>query len=69
MPFAVERLAVPLVWGHVREPIGIEGFIIIFQEPLAQGLLADASPVEARGRVQGMAGAIGAIGELAAAFL
>ena len=59
----VTSLVVILVLGV------IEGLVIIFQQPLAQGLLADASPAEARGRAQGMAGAIGAIGGSAAAFL
>lgn len=41
---------------------------IVFQQPLVQGLLADASPVAARGRVQGVAGAAGAVGGSLAAF-
>ncbi|GAC1472287.1 MAG: MFS transporter [Chloroflexota bacterium] len=46
----------------------VEGLAIIFQQPVAQGLLADASPPQARGRVQGLAGAAGAIGGASAAF-
>ena len=37
----------------------VEGMFIIFQRPAAQGLLADASPEEARGRAQGVAEAAG----------
>ncbi len=40
----------------------IEGVVLVFQMPVAQGLLAAASPMQARGRAQGMAGALGAIG-------
>ena len=40
----------------------------MFQLPVAQGLLADASPPQARGRAQGISGSIGAIGGAAAAF-
>ncbi len=47
----------------------IEGIVIIFQQPVAQGLLADASPVQARGRVQGVAGFVGSIGGAIASFL
>jgi len=46
----------------------VEGVFFVFQQPLVQGLLADASPVEARGRVQGVAGAAGALGGASAAF-
>ena len=46
----------------------VEGIFMVFQQPVAQGLLADASPPEARGRAQGIAGAIGAIGGATAAF-
>lgn len=46
----------------------IEGIVIIFQQPIAQGLLADASPAAARGRVQGFAGFIGSIGGAIASF-
>ena len=46
----------------------IEGVFIVFQTPLAQGLLADVSPPDARGRAQGVAGAAGAIGGASAAF-
>ncbi|MGI8827914.1 MAG: MFS transporter [Chloroflexota bacterium] len=46
----------------------VEGIAIVFQTPLAQGLLADASPPEARGRVQGLSGTVAAVGGAAAAF-
>lgn len=46
----------------------VEGLAIVFQQPVVQGFLADASPAEARGRAQGIAGATGAIGGSAAAF-
>jgi MFS family permease len=46
----------------------IEGIVIVFQQPVAQGLLADASPARVRGRVQGVAGAMGAVGGSIAAF-
>lgn len=58
----VTNLAVIMALGVV------EGLAIIFQQPVAQGLLADASPANARGRVQGLAGAAGAIGGASAAF-
>jgi len=45
-----------------------EGLFLVFQQPVVQGLLADASPAEARGRVQGIAGATGAVGGALAAF-
>lgn len=40
----------------------VEGVLLVFQQPVAQGLLADASPATARGRAQGLAGTIGAVG-------
>lgn len=40
----------------------LEGLVIVFQQPVVQGLLADASPPDARGRAQGVSGAMGAIG-------
>lgn len=46
----------------------IEGVLLMFQQPLAQSLLADASPAEARGRAQGLAGMIGSLGGFASAF-
>jgi DHA1 family tetracycline resistance protein-like MFS transporter len=46
----------------------VEGLLFVFQGPLAQSLLADASPAAGRGRVQGLAGITGAIGGAAAAF-
>jgi MFS family permease len=46
----------------------VEGIFAVFQQPLAQGLLADASPTNARGRAQGIAGAAGGLGGAAAAF-
>ncbi|MGH2443993.1 MAG: MFS transporter, partial [Chloroflexota bacterium] len=46
----------------------LEGLAIVFQTPVLLGMLADASPVRARGRVQGISGAMGAIGGSAAAF-
>jgi len=46
----------------------VEGIFFVFQQPLVQGLLADASPVEARGRAQGVAGVVGALGGAAAAY-
>lgn len=46
----------------------LEGIALVFQTPVAQSLLADASPPTARGRAQGMAGAIGAIGGSISAF-
>jgi len=45
-----------------------EGIIFVFGQPAAQGLLADASPPEARGRVQGLSGVIGALGGASFAF-
>jgi len=46
----------------------LEGIIFVFQQPAAQGLLADASPPEARGRAQGLSGVIGALGGASFAF-
>lgn len=40
----------------------LEGLVIVFQQPVVQGFLADASPPDARGRAQGLSGALGAIG-------
>ena len=45
-----------------------EGLIFMFVMPAGQALLADASPAEARGRAQGIAGAVGAVGGAIAAF-
>jgi DHA1 family multidrug resistance protein-like MFS transporter len=56
-------LALLLVLGIV------EGLFLVFQQPAVQGLLADASPVDARGRAQGVAGVAGAIGGASAAFI
>lgn len=56
-----------LVWIMV---LGVaEGLAIVFQQPAAQGLLADASPPDVRGRTQGLAGMAGAIGGASAAFV
>jgi len=46
----------------------LEGIIFVFGQPAAQGLLADASPPEARGRAQGLSGVIGALGGASFAF-
>jgi MFS family permease len=46
----------------------LEGMLLMVQQPLAQSLLADASPAEARGRAQGLAGMIGSLGGFASAF-
>jgi len=46
----------------------VEGIAVVFLQPVAQGLLADASPVRARGRAQGLAGTVGSVGGAAAAF-
>lgn len=58
----VSNLALIMVLGVV------EGCVIVFQQPVIQGLLADASPRTARGRAQGIAGATGAVGGSIAAF-
>ncbi|MGH2448569.1 MAG: MFS transporter [Chloroflexota bacterium] len=47
----------------------VEGIVIVFLTPVAQGFLADASPQRARGRVQGIAGAVSALGGSSAAFI
>lgn len=47
----------------------VEGTVIVFQQPVAQGLLAEAAPPAARGRAQGLAGFSGALGGAAASFL
>jgi len=46
----------------------LEGIIFVFGQPAAQGLLADASPPEARGRAQGLSGVFGALGGASFAF-
>lgn len=46
----------------------IEGIVILFQTPVAQGLLADASPPRGRGSAQGIFGAAGSVGGAVAAF-
>lgn len=54
---------------YVIAALGVlEGIVIVFQQPIAQSLLADASPAGARGRVQGVSGFIGAVGGGAASF-
>jgi MFS family permease len=58
-----ENLALVLVLGTV------EGVIFMFIAPAAQSLLADASPLQARGRAQGVAGVIGAAGGAVTAFV
>jgi MFS family permease len=40
----------------------VEGIALVFQQPVFQSLLAEASPAWARGRVQGIAAIAGAIG-------
>jgi MprA protease rhombosortase-interaction domain-containing protein len=40
----------------------VEGMLFVFQGPVVQGLLAEAAPERARGRVQGIAGVGGSIG-------
>jgi MFS family permease len=57
-----ENLALVLVLGT------LEGVIFMFVAPAGQSLLADASPMAARGRAQGVAGVVGAVGGAAAAF-
>jgi MFS family permease len=47
----------------------MEGLVIVFQQPVVQGFLADASPPDARGRAQGLSGALGAIGGSLMAFI
>lgn len=47
----------------------VEGIFLVFQQPAARGLLADASPAALRGRAQGMAGLAGSIGGAGAAFI
>ncbi|HWE62354.1 MAG TPA: MFS transporter, partial [Chloroflexota bacterium] len=47
----------------------LEGLFLVFQQPAARTLLADASPPDLRGRAQGMAGLIGSIGGAGAAFI
>jgi MFS family permease len=47
----------------------IEGIVIVFQMPIAQSLLADASPTRARGRTQGVSGLVGSLGGALAAFV
>jgi MFS family permease len=59
----VTSLALVLTLGIV------EGILLVFQQPAARGLLADASPVALRGRAQGMAGLAGSIGGAGAAFV
>lgn len=46
----------------------VEGIAIVFQQPISQSLLADASPRDARGRVQGIAGMLSAIVGAVASF-
>jgi MFS family permease len=46
----------------------IEGIFLVFQQPAARSLLAEASPDDLRGRVQGVAGLAGAIGGAGSAF-
>ncbi len=59
----VGNLAAILVLGI------IEGVFLAFQQPAVQALLAAASPPEARGRAQGVAGLAGSIGGAGSAFL
>jgi MFS family permease len=58
----ITDLAVILLLGIV------EGVVTVVQQPIAQGLLAASSPLQARGRTQGIAGTAGAIGGSIAAF-
>jgi MFS family permease len=46
-----------------------EGIFLAYQQPAVQSLLADASPVSARGRTQGIAGVAGALGGAGSAFV
>jgi len=59
----VGNLAAILVLGL------IEGVFLAFQQPAVQALLAAASPPEARGRAQGVAGLAGSLGGAGSAFL
>lgn len=47
----------------------VEGTVIVFQQPIAQSLLADASPVRARGRTQGVSGVVGSLGGAFSSFV
>ncbi|MGH2388196.1 MAG: MFS transporter [Chloroflexota bacterium] len=58
----VTNLILLLVLGTV------EGVFLAFMQPALQALLAGASPVEARGRAQGIAGFVGSIGGGISAF-
>jgi len=46
----------------------LEGVLLAFLQPAMQALLADASPPEARGKAQGIAGFSGSLGGAGAAF-
>lgn len=46
----------------------LEGIVFMFVMPAGQSLLADASPPVARGRAQGVSGAVGGLGGAIAAF-
>jgi DHA1 family multidrug resistance protein-like MFS transporter len=46
----------------------VEGIFLAFQAPAQQALLAAASPSEARGRAQGIAGLVGSLGGAGSAF-
>jgi MFS family permease len=46
----------------------VEGIFLAFQAPAQQALLAAASPPEARGRAQGIAGLVGSLGGAGSAF-
>jgi PPP family 3-phenylpropionic acid transporter len=58
----IGNLTVILILGIV------EGVVTVVQQPIAQGLLAASAPLQARGRAQGIAGTVGAIGGSVAAF-
>jgi MFS family permease len=58
----VTNLVLLLVLGSV------EGIFLAFQQPALQALLAAASPPEARGRAQGIAGLAGSLGGGSSAF-
>jgi MFS family permease len=58
----VTNLTLILVLGVV------EGLFAAFQQPAIQALIAESAPPGARGRVQGVAGASGAVGGAIAAF-